>query len=175
MKQEYTSENTSINKTKVPAVFKKAEKEFREGHINIDIGGGKFDTATQYLAQKGVINVIYDPYNRSAEHNKEVLKMVNIIDGANSATCSNVLNVIKEDAIILETVKMCYDCIRDGGTSYFTVYEGNKSGIGKASCKGWQRNERLSDYKEFIKQVFGNVTQKNNVLFAKKCLTSVVE
>ena len=64
MLQNYTSANTSINSTKVPAVFRKAD--FCKGTVNLDMGGGKYDTATEYLEGKGVENLILDPYNITA-------------------------------------------------------------------------------------------------------------
>ena len=112
MKQEYTSAKTSINSKRVPAVFKKTSKYMPKGGVNLDVGGGKFDTATEFLADNGIVNLIYDPYNRSRKHNYNVLKAVNNHDGVNTVTCSSVLNVIQEDEVLLDIVQLCYDSLK---------------------------------------------------------------
>lgn len=124
--QEFTSENTSINSGKVPAVFKMVS--FQPGTINLDFGGGRFDTANDYLTQYDVINLVYDPYNRSKEHNSEVIQTIRKAGGADTATCSNVLNVIKEPEVrrnVLENIKKL---VKPGGHVYITVYEGSGKG-----------------------------------------------
>ena len=42
----------------------------------IDIGGGKFDNAVKDLSKSNVEVKIYDPFNRSPEHNKSVVDQV---------------------------------------------------------------------------------------------------
>ena len=86
--QEFTSENTSINSGKLPAVFNMVS--FEPGTINLDFGGGRFDNVAEYLTQYDVVNLVYDPYNRSKEHNREVIKTIRDAGGADTATCSNV-------------------------------------------------------------------------------------
>ena len=81
--QEFTSENTSINSTKLPAIFKMVS--FEPGTTNIDYGGGRFDNVADYLTQYDVINLVYDPYNRTPEHNKEVIKTLRRAGGANTS------------------------------------------------------------------------------------------
>jgi len=54
--------------------------------------------------------------------------------------CANVLNVIAEPearAELIETAAMA------DGKAYFTVYEGDRSGVGRRTTKGWQNNGRL--------------------------------
>lgn len=70
--------------------------DFTPGQVVIDFGGGKFDNSVNYLKDKDVTLLVYDPYNRSAEHNKEVLRVIRENGGADAAINSNVLNVIKE-------------------------------------------------------------------------------
>ena len=57
--QRYTSAKTSINSTKVPSLFNKIS--WVPDTNNLDYGGGKFNTATNYLASKKVRNIIFDP------------------------------------------------------------------------------------------------------------------
>lgn len=150
MVQEFTSANTSINSSKVPAVFKKIW--WGTNPINLDIGGGKFDTATNYLDGLGVKNLIYDPYNRSEAHNAQILAFLAEHGKVDSATLSNVLNVIKEPEVRRELLVFAQKHARK---VFITVYEGNRSGIGKASKKGcWQENRKLTDYVQEVKNVF---------------------
>ena len=92
--QEYDSAATSINSNKLPAIYKMVS--FNPGDVIVDFGGGKFDNAVEYIKDKGATLCVYDPYNRSAEHNKEVLRILRENGGADAAVNSNVLNVIKE-------------------------------------------------------------------------------
>lgn len=47
-----------------------------------------------------------------------------------TATVNNVLNVIAEDEIALNTINQAARGIADGGVAIFTICEGNKSGEG---------------------------------------------
>ena len=69
--------------------------DFAPGSINLDIGGGKYDAGTQFLAEKGVENLVFDPFNRDAAENQNVFERMTA-GGVDSVTCNNVLNVIAE-------------------------------------------------------------------------------
>lgn len=162
--QEFTSENTSINSTKLPALFKLVS--FEPGTVNIDYGGGKFDNVADYLSQYDVINLVYDPYNRSKEHNQEVIKTIKEHGGADTATCSNVLNVIKEPEVrknVLENIKKL---VKPSGTIYLTVYEGTGKGDEGPTKSGYQLNRKTSDYIEEIQEVFPDATRKGKLIVA---------
>ena len=74
MKQKFTSANTSINKTKAPAIYNmKKAIELMTNKSIIDIGGGKYDTAIEKAKEYNAAVSIYDAYNRSTEHNNKVL------------------------------------------------------------------------------------------------------
>lgn len=162
--QEFTSENTSINSTKVPAVFKMVS--FEPGTVNIDVGGGKFDTAADYLTQYDVVNLVYDPYNRSKEHNQEVIKTLKDMGGADTGTCSNVLNVIKEPEARLNVLKNLSKLVKPDGKIYITVYEGTGKGNEGATKSGYQLNKKTADYLEEIQQVFPDATRKGKLIQA---------
>jgi len=168
--QKYTSAATSINKDKLPAVFTKLTKEekFAPGSRNIDIGGGKFDNASEHLAKQDVENLVFDPYNRSADHNKMVLDSVRG-KPADTATVSNVLNVIPDEANQLKTLETAYKSLKDDGEVFITVYEGNKSGVGKATGSDqFQQNKKLSGYLDTVRKVFPNATVKGGMIRATK-------
>lgn len=164
--QEYTSAATSINSSKLPAIFKMVK--FNPGTINLDYGGGKFDNATQYLQDEyDVTNLVYDPYNRSSDHNSEVLSIVRNNGGADTITCSNVLNVIKEPEARMAVLRNCKNYLKNGGKAYFTVYEGSADGAEGPTKAGYQLNKKTADYVEEIEKVFSNVTRKGKLIIAE--------
>lgn len=163
--QEFTSENTSINSTKLPAVFNLVK--FQPGTVNLDYGGGRFDNVADYLTQFDVINLVYDPFNRSTEHNKEVMRLIREHGGADTATCSNVLNVIKEADVRLNVLENIASRLAPGGTAYITVYEGVK-GKGEGPTKsGYQLNRPTQDYMDEVQSVFPNAYRKGKVIIAQ--------
>lgn len=160
--QEITSAKTSIKQ--VAGLFK--DKNAKFGKTNIDVGGGRFNLVTDYLAERGTKNMAFDPYNRSVDENTATLRYLQNGGRADTATCANVLNVIREpDAranVILEVAK----CIRDSGTAYFTVYEGDGSGEGRQTSSGWQNNRKTADYVSEIGRYFDDVQRKGKLIIA---------
>ena len=167
--QTYTSKDTSINSSKLPVVFTKPGVKFVEGGTNIDIGGGRFDNATQFLKEKyGVKNSVFDPYNRDRKNNAAIAERIKNGERFDTATISNVLNVIDTPEaranVILEAAK----AIKPDGTAYFTVYEGDAKGGAAATTKGWQENRKLSTYRDEIRQYFNDVpAPRNGVITAR--------
>ncbi len=145
MKQEFSSKSTSINKNKVPTVFKKII--WKSGSFNLDIGGGRYDTASEYLKSFGAENRIYDKFNRSEAENSFALNKTDY----DTATISNVLNVIKEREIWMDLAELAFDHLKPGGKLYITVYEGDRSSVGRKSKKDcWQNNLLVNDYAPLI-------------------------
>ena len=160
--QEITSAKTSIKQ--VAGLFK--DKNAKFGKTNIDVGGGRFSLVTDYLAERGTKNMVFDPYNRGVDENTATLRYLQNGGRTDTATCANVLNVIREpDAranVVLEVAK----CIRDGGTAYFTVYEGDGSGEGRQTSSGWQNNRKTADYVSEIGRYFDDVQRKGKLIIA---------
>ena len=163
--QKISSAATSINSSKLPAIFRMVK--FQPDTINLDYGGGRFDNAAEELAKMNVTNLVYDPYNRSSEHNSEVLKQVRANGGADTVTISNVLNVIAEPEARQTVLRNAKKLVKPGGKVYITVYEGNKSGSGAETKSGYQLNKDTKDYVDEISQVFGNVTRKGKLIIAE--------
>lgn len=163
--QEYTSKETCHNHWQLPQLFKLAT--FEEGTTCVDYGGGAFDTSVKFLEGKGVTAKVYDPYNRSAAHNKVVLEWVDEIGGVDYVTSSNVLNVIKEEEVRLNVLHNMQLIAKPNATIYFVTYEGNRSGIGAYSGKGWQNHRRAAEYLDEIRSVFPNVVKKGSLIIAK--------
>lgn len=162
-KQIISSASTSINCSKVPSVFSKVN--WIPHTVNFDNGGGKFDTATDFLKTQLVENLIYDKYNRTGEHNLNIEKRLNNRK-ADTSTISNVLNVIAEKDVRIEVLRNSKNAIKKGGNVYISIYEGDKTGIAKETTKGYQLNRKLSGYVDEVKEVFDNVTVKNGIIIA---------
>ena len=162
MKQKYKSAETSINNKKAPAIYgMKKAIEVYAGNKVIDIGGGKYDTPVIAGKQHGADVSIYDPYNRTKEHNK------NVLSGAyDVAIISNVLNVIAEKENRLDVVKLA---LTKADTVLITVYEGDKSGNGretKADC--YQMNHKTQFYeKELLENEF-NTKRHGKLIIVNK-------
>lgn len=163
--QEITSARTSINERKLPAVFNKV-KEWVSGTINADIGGGRFDNATNWLQERGVTNLIIDWFNRDRAFNEANIERVRG-GQADTATVSNVLNIIQEQGARDLVIRQAADALKEDGTAYFYIYEGDQSGTGKQTTSGWQENRRTQDYIEDISNYFGDVTRQGKMIVAK--------
>ena len=150
MIQTYTSAATSINSAKLPAVFKKLPVK---PVALLDYGCGKYTDHIR-AALPGVAYIPYDKYNQSAAVNRRAGTYVRSFQAAGVAVdvvCSNVLNVIAEDAIIESIAADIRRIIAGGGSAYITVYEGNRSGAGRQTGPDqYQRNEKLSAYLRFF-------------------------
>lgn len=124
MKQRLTSRQTSINSTKAPAVYSmKRAVDAMTGKRVVDIGGGRFDTAAEAARVYGAAVSIYDPFNRTPEHNAAVLA-----GSYDIAVISNVLNVIDSEAARGDVVRLAATKAADS----------------------WQENRRTADYMEEI-------------------------
>jgi hypothetical protein len=163
--QKYTSKNTSVNTTKLPAVYSKINWDKLPKHILsvLDWGCGR---DTSYLQEWLEVYprirdyIRYDPNWCSKEENawaQEVLGYANIF------ICSNVLNVIDDD-------KAIEDICRKAAMHkiyFITVYEGDKTGVGKKSKDDcWQRNEKAKAYLIHFpnSELFGTLTIKKGVI-----------
>lgn len=162
--QEYDSAATSINSNKLPAIYKMVN--FNEGDVVVDFGGGKFDNAVEYIRDKGATLCVYDPYNRSAEHNKEVLRILRENGGADAAVNSNVLNVIKEPEARKNVLENIARITKPGAPIYITVYEGKGNGQEGPTKSGYQLNRKTADYLEEIQEVFPDATRRGKLITA---------
>ena len=179
VKQEYSGQGTT--RSQHPALFTDKNFDISPNTTNIDIGGGKFDKGTSYLKKnKKVENLVYDKYNRSAAHNKDILDKINE-KPADSATVANVLNVIKEPGVRREVIENSKNLTKKDGKAYFSVFEGDKTGLGQITKydsvtgkpRDWQNNKRLEEYIPEIEEVFGKgrVEKKGKIIIASKELT----
>lgn len=160
--QEYTSKNTNTNfsSKKLPAVFTAIIKSVGysdKGYRNLDIGGGKYSHATDALIKIGIKNLVYDPFNRSVEHNQKVVNEItkNPVD---FVTISNVLNVVKEKENQVKILSQAYFALKPQGCLYITVYEGGikLNTTPRKTLKGWQNYKSLQWYLPVVLEIFPN-------------------
>lgn len=167
--QEFDSADTSINSTKLPAIYKMIS--IPKGSVGIDFGGGKWDNAIEHIRDLGATLCVYDPYNRSKAYNKETLKTLRANGGADWAVTSNVLNVIKEPSARKAVLENISKITKPGAPIYITVYEGRgdaKEGVTKS---GYQLNRRTADYLDEIREVFPDATRKGKLIVATNSRT----
>lgn len=163
MTQKYTSADTSINT--VNKVYTKMN--FTRGSTVLDYGGGKYDSNIEYMAEKGVNVKVFDPFNRSPAHNESVMRYFKT-HTPDYIVNSNVLNVISELAIVNDIINNIHKLAGPQTICYFAIYEGNKTGIGKVTSKGFQRNEPTAYYVPLIQKKFKTVIRKGNIIIALK-------
>jgi len=161
--QGFGSAATSLNQ--VASAMRKID--WKPGTVNVDIGGGRFDKATEYLREQGVESMVFDPFNRDAEHNRQVAERVRD-EKVDTVTCNNVLNVIDSASSRANVILQAAKALKPGGTAYFSVYEGDKSGVGRQTkSDSWQNNRVTKDYVSEIERYFDDVTVKDKVIIAK--------
>ena len=168
--QKYTSASTSINKSKLPKGYTTVGKHFgwTKGTTHLDIGGGRFDNAIEHLATHGVNAHVYDPYNRSEEHNTNALAKAG--NGqADTVSLFNVLNVIDDPEHHTSALQLAHSSLKTKGKLFVGVYEGDKSGKGKQTGKdSYQRNEKIDAYLLTIQKVFPNARIHKGIIHATK-------
>lgn len=178
IEQEFTSRDTAINgpQGKLPAIFKLIS--IPEGALVLDYGGGKPAAeaiAQTYLDQFNATEALYDPFNQTPAHNKEVVKLCKSNGGADIAVCSNVLNVIKERDVRINVLNNIRKLVSPSGTVYITVYEGSGSGQGSATQKNtsYQNNRKTASYLEEVQEVFPDAKRRGKLIIAHPASSSV--
>lgn len=165
-KQEYSSQDTS--RKIIPHLFKKINWPKLGIQYNFDVGGGKYNLTTDYLATFGITNFVYEP-SRGKEHNMNVFRKLKEVGLADSTTIANVLNVIKEPKIRKNVLLLAKRWIKPNGKVFIQVYEGDGSGVDKQTTQNsYQLNRKTKDYFQEIKEVFPNVVLKNKIFYATK-------
>lgn len=163
MAQTYTSKATSINRDKLPVVYRKVS--FR-GRTVLDYGCGKYiEHIVKHLQGECCASYLpYDPYNQPDKVNRNTVQFLDeaihyprgawnfrpVID----VVCSNVFNVIDDDNVIRDIVSRIEEVVTiSNGTAFITVYEGDRSGVGRRTGKDqYQRNEPLKSYLRFFEE-----------------------
>ncbi len=146
-KQNFTSANTSINANKLPTAFTKFKPY---GHV-LDYGCGKYYEKTKAHCDKTCLS--YHPYDKYNCPDKENDKSINfgIEHGFDTIYCCNVLNVIDNDDVVWEILYKMFMMLNHHSKMYIQIYEGNRSGKGKATKNDcYQRNAKTEYYECFF-------------------------
>lgn len=161
-RQEYSSKNTSLNQVPMPIPHLLRINKLKDRSVNLDIGGGKYENTTILLAKWGLKNYVFDPFNRTNEHNSYVIEKVR--DGqVDSVTIMNVLNVISEKKNQIHILKQAKNALKDGGKVF--VYSNYKTAGKKAGPSGndsWQHHKHLNEYLSLVKEIFPNAIKISN-------------
>ena len=157
----------ATNSHKLPFAFTHLNKEgvFKKGSVNIDIGGGIYNEAEELLKKSNAINLVYDPHNRTKEHNDKVLNIVSN-KKADTATINSVLNVIDNEVTQLKVLNQAKNTVKQNGKILISVYQGNKDGVGKDTIEGFQQNKKTSEYLDLIRRVFPDAMINKEIIRA---------
>ena len=125
------------------------------GGINADIGGGAAIDATNVLRElHDVTNVVYDPTNRSAEHNEEAAKLIRG-GQADTATVNSVLHSGVPTEVRAHAIELAADALKPDGTAYFLITQHG----------GDRYNESYNSFIKEIKQGFGEVSRDVGIAY----------
>lgn len=161
--QEHTSAGTSLKQN--ASTF--TTYQFDDGERILDWGGGRYDISKR-VVEKSYNNVTFeavDQFNRTEEHNSRVLKEF-AKNKATSLTINNVFNVIDSEATIESILAESKKYLKDNGMCYIHIYTGNRSGIGKETSAGYQRNETADKYEKYVKKYYKNVRRAGDFILA---------
>jgi len=168
-KQEYTSAKTSLKQ--VPAGFSIVDKYFgwQSNTTNLDIGGGKYDLMTEELLKKHVTNLIYDPYNRTKEHNVDILYYTLVCNLVETVTIFNVLNVIKEYENQIEVLELAHNALQLKGRVFVRSAYMNPTKVSGVTKSGtFQHHKTQKEYLELVKEVFPNAKLEHSIIHATR-------
>lgn len=157
-----TSRNTSVNKDKIPAIYSKLVSQGVYGTNIFDVGCGRWTNHIKKFAKENALCKYwygFDPYNQTRKHNEKVTSIAwneKLLQcNPNVFISSNVLNVINTRARQREYLASIFRMMNDFDECYITVYEGDKSGVGKVTKKDcWQENRQLLDYLETVNDAY---------------------
>jgi hypothetical protein len=153
--------NTSIKQ--VPALFNKIS--VAKDTTIINFGCGRYPELVEAKFKDNEV-YSYDPlFDRDNEnvytdiyalyHTIGYLEMKAVI------ACANVLNVLEGDLLPL-VIGQLKECLTGAQVLYISIYEGDKSGKGRATTKGYQRNQKTAEYMGLFEGY--NVQRKGNIL-----------
>ena len=139
---DYFPGKTSVKQIAAGLKYLITNEISKDGDVNLDCGGGKYELGTDFLKQYGVTNLVYDKFSKSEEHNNKVLDALKNRK-ADTVTLLNVLNVIEDLGDRLFVIKDAYSHLKAGGYMIIMVYGGVKHKPGLSKAKTWQENRNL--------------------------------
>lgn len=144
--------------TEGPCAF--ADIEFdRTVKTMLDVGGGQYDGNRNYMRRERDINLlVWDPYNRSCAHNKQVEAEVdkNKVDAATSMSVLNVIQELKARLMHINTLK---EALKIGGRAYFKIWPGEfplrGTSLSSSTNDRYQANAFADRFLREVEVVFG--------------------
>ncbi len=158
-RQKYTSKKTARPQVARLITVLVESGVLQPGTVNADIGGGQYELGTEKFKEAGVVNIVYDPFNRTKEENKAAVKQLR--NGqADTVTMANLLNVIEEPQIQRQKLAEAFDALKVGGQAFITVhYDKNKKA--GSTTMGYQQQKPLTWYLPMVKELFPTATIQN--------------
>lgn len=158
----------------VPALTKWVANKMENG-VNFDIGAGKYELAGDYLKDRGFEYYPFDPHCLPDDINHDTLTKALTMKTEKKVviTLSNVLCVIPSKMLRDNLLRLVSSMAKPGYEVYFSIYEGDKSGIGKRTSRNtWQENRKTKTYIKQIEPFFDTVKhQEKNIIYAENSLT----
>lgn len=154
------------SRKQIPALFKKIP--WVKGQRNYDIGGGKYDVASEWLQNThGVTNLVQDVFNRSPEHNGKVTADV-WRNGVDTITLANVLNVCPEAHERFTILRHAHGAFKQSDRKA-TVYISCYNAAGQPSVSECQTCMSLDQYIPEVKATFPgcDVTMQNGMIIVR--------
>lgn len=143
----------------------------------LDVGGGQFDANKFFMASKGIELSVWDPYNRTYEHNKKIEKWVADSKGLKVVTSMSVLNVIPELEARISHINTVKSALKQNGLAFFKIWPGEStlkgSYVPSWDSSSFQANAYQDRFFHEVEIVFGrkNVSVSSsipNLIIAKK-------
>ena len=86
-----------------------------------------------------------------------------------TVTINNTLNVIEDTPNQIRVLEQAKDAVKADGKVYISVYQGDKSGVGRATSEdSFQQMKPLADYLETVQKVFPDAKIVNGMIEATK-------
>ena len=148
----------------VPALFRAVP--WRRGAVNADVGGGPYGLASAYLGRRGVRNVVIDPGWQGERELRAAIASVSP-RRADTVTLANTLNVMPDPEARARALQLAAHVLAPGGAAYVSVYEGDGSGRGARTTRGWQANRPLRAYLAEVRRWFGDVRVERGAIVAR--------
>jgi len=128
----------------------------------LDVGGGKYNVAHDFMKKRNIDLLVWDPYNRSAEHNSMIQIQV-MEQPVDAATSMAVLNVIPEPEARLAHINTLKAALKMNGLAYFKIWpgEGTLKGsyeptVNSYGFPGFQANSYPDRFLREVQIVFGS-------------------
>jgi hypothetical protein len=104
------------------------------------------------------------------EHNCNVIRNILNVDGVQTATIFNVLNVIKEREVQLDVVKFAFHSLDINGGMVFvrSTYKNPAKVSGVTKSGTFQHYLTQQEYLEIVKEVFPEAKLKFGIIYAHK-------